>query len=87
MVLAKNENQHDIIFSVQDFGKGIDEKYQKRIFERYFQVPNQIKTGTGLGLAISKEFIQAQQGKIGVESKIGEGSRFYFTLPEVANFS
>lgn len=74
-----------IEFSVQDFGKGIDEKYQKRLFDRYFQVPTdgQNKSGSGLGLAISKDFIEAEQGKIWVESAIGEGSRFYFTLPVV----
>jgi NtrC-family two-component system sensor histidine kinase KinB len=70
-------------FSVKDFGKGIDESYQKRLFDRYFQVPTdgQNKSGSGLGLAISKDFIEAQQGKIWVESAIGEGSRFAFTLP------
>jgi NtrC-family two-component system sensor histidine kinase KinB len=70
-------------FSVKDFGKGIDESYQKRLFDRYFQVPTdgQNKSGSGLGLAISKDFIEAQQGKIWVESAIGEGSRFAFILP------
>ena len=70
-------------FSVKDFGKGIDEKYQKRLFERYFQVPTdgQNKSGSGLGLAISKDFIEAEDGKIGVQSAIGEGSKFYFNLP------
>ncbi|MGM9475296.1 ATP-binding protein [Pedobacter sp. GSP4] len=74
-----------IQFSVQDFGKGIDEKYQKRLFDRYFQVPTdgQNKSGSGLGLAISKDFIEAEQGKIWVISAIGEGSRFCFTLPVV----
>ncbi|MCZ4242382.1 HAMP domain-containing sensor histidine kinase [Pedobacter punctiformis] len=74
-----------IEFSVQDFGKGIDEKYQKRLFDRYFQVPTdgQNKSGSGLGLAISKDFIEAEQGKIWVESAIGEGSKFCFTLPVV----
>jgi signal transduction histidine kinase/uncharacterized protein YfkK (UPF0435 family) len=86
LVLDKGfESQHYVIFSVQDFGKGIEEQYQKRIFDRYFQVPNQVKSGTGLGLAISREFIETQQGSIGVESKLGEGSRFYFILPVVAN--
>ncbi|RNL54300.1 ATP-binding protein [Pedobacter jejuensis] len=72
-----------IQFSVQDFGKGIDEKYQKRLFERYFQVPTdgQNKSGSGLGLAISKDFIEAEDGKIWVISAIGEGSKFCFTLP------
>lgn len=72
-------------FSVKDFGKGIDEQYQKRLFDRYFQVPTdgQNKSGSGLGLAISKDFIEAQQGTIWVESAIGEGSRFAFALPMV----
>ncbi|TCD07549.1 PAS domain-containing protein [Pedobacter frigidisoli] len=74
-----------IQFSVQDYGKGIDEKYQKRLFDRYFQVPTdgQNKSGSGLGLAISKDFIEAEDGKIWVESAIGEGSKFCFTLPVV----
>ncbi|MBL4676798.1 MAG: HAMP domain-containing protein [Mucilaginibacter sp.] len=72
-------------FSVRDFGKGIDEQFQKRLFDRYFQVPTdgQNKSGSGLGLAISKDFIEVQQGKIGLESALGEGSRFYFRLPAI----
>ena len=74
-----------IQFSVQDYGKGIDKKYQKRLFERYFQVPTdgQNKSGSGLGLAISKDFIEAESGKIWVISEIGEGSKFCFALPVV----
>jgi PAS domain S-box-containing protein len=75
------ENQ--LVFSVKDFGKGIEEKYQKRLFDRYYQVPTdgQNKSGSGLGLAISKDFIEAQNGKIWVESAIGEGSKFSFSMP------
>jgi two-component system, NtrC family, sensor histidine kinase KinB len=74
-----------IEFSVRDFGKGIDEKYQKKLFDRYFQVPTdgQNKSGSGLGLAISKDFIEAENGKIWVVSAIGEGSKFCFSLPVV----
>jgi len=74
-----------IEFSVRDFGKGIDEKYQKKLFDRYFQVPTdgQNKSGSGLGLAISKDFIEAENGKIWVISAIGEGSKFCFSLPVV----
>lgn len=70
-------------FSVTDKGKGIEEQYQERLFDRYFQIPadGQNKTGSGLGLAISKEFIIAQGGSIGVKSKPGEGAKFYFHLP------
>jgi NtrC-family two-component system sensor histidine kinase KinB len=72
-------------FSVKDYGKGIETQYQKRLFDRYFQVPTdgQNKSGSGLGLAISKEFITAQGGQIGLESEVGTGSRFYFDLPVV----
>jgi signal transduction histidine kinase/HAMP domain-containing protein len=72
-----------IEFSVRDFGKGVDPIYQKRLFDRYFQVPTdgKNKSGSGLGLAISKDFIEAQGGSIGLESEVGEGSRFYFHLP------
>lgn len=83
VVIQIIESRNNIEFSVRDFGKGIDEQYQKRLFERYFQVPTDgnNKSGSGLGLAISKDFIEAEGGKIWVESEIGEGSRFCFILP------
>ena len=86
VVIQLIEKGNDIEFSVRDFGKGVDEKYQKRLFDRYFQVPadGNNKSGSGLGLAISKDFIEAENGKIWVESQIGEGSRFCFLLPKVS---
>lgn len=79
-VKASQQNGN-VIFSVKDFGPGINEKYIPRLFERYFQVPGSKEKGTGLGLAISKEFVEAQGGKIWVESEIGKGSTFNFQLP------
>ncbi|MCF2219995.1 PAS domain-containing protein [Chryseobacterium sp. PS-8] len=70
-----------IKFSITDTGKGIDEKYQRQIFDRYFQVPGEHQNGTGLGLAISKNFIEKQNGEIGVKSSLNQGSTFYFVLP------
>lgn len=70
----------NVRFSVKDEGKGIDSRYRDKIFDRYFQIPGSNKSGTGLGLAISKEFIEAQGGKISVETEIGMGSQFYFEL-------
>jgi len=70
----------NMIFSVKDYGPGIDKKYIPRLFERYFQIPGSKEKGTGIGLSISKEFVEAQQGKIWVESEIGEGSIFNFQL-------
>jgi signal transduction histidine kinase/HAMP domain-containing protein len=86
VVIRIVESGNDIEFSVRDFGKGIDQQYQKRLFDRYFQVPTDgnNKSGSGLGLAISKDFIEAEGGKIWVESEIGEGSRFCFILPIAA---
>lgn len=68
-------------FSVKDEGSGIDERHQEKLFDRYYQVPGGRDQGTGLGLAICREFIEAQGGKIGVESELGVGSTFYFWLP------
>lgn len=82
VIQVENTGQY-IEFSVQDFGKGIEEQYQARLFDRYFKVPTdgKNKSGTGLGLAISKDFIEAQKGEIFVESELGAGSRFVFRLP------
>lgn len=70
-----------IQFSIIDTGSGIDEKYHRQIFDRYFQVPGEHQNGTGLGLAISKNFIEKQYGEIGVKSSLNNGSTFYFRLP------
>ncbi|MBT1698837.1 cell wall metabolism sensor histidine kinase WalK [Fulvivirgaceae bacterium PWU4] len=80
IILSCDHSNGAISFSVEDHGPGIEEKYLNRIFEKFFQVPG-TPSGTGLGLAISKEFIEAQQGEIGVTSEVGKGSRFTFRLP------
>ncbi|WP_291129608.1 ATP-binding protein [Flavobacterium sp. UBA7682] len=79
IVKLKLEN-NQIVFQVTDKGKGIDKRYQMKVFDKYFQIPGSYKSGTGLGLAISKEFIEAQNGTIGLESQLGLGSTFYFKL-------
>ncbi|HLA54918.1 MAG TPA: ATP-binding protein [Flavobacterium sp.] len=76
--LKKEHNQ--LAFRVADKGKGIESRYKTKVFDKYFQVPGSHKSGTGLGLAISKEFIEAQNGSIGVDSELGLGSTFYFKL-------
>lgn len=82
IIIAVAEKNGKVIFSVQDFGKGIDLQYQKCLFERYFRVPadGDNDGGSGLGLAISKEIIEAQDGEIWVESGLGKGSIFSFSL-------
>lgn len=73
---------NSVLFSVKDFGRGIESKYIDKIFTRYFQIPGS-GSGTGLGLSISKEFIEAQGGEISVESEFGYGSTFTIALKAV----
>lgn len=81
IVVSLQKDDKGALFSVKDFGKGIDSRYRKKIFDRYFQIPGSSKSGSGLGLAISKEFIETQGGTIGVESSPGMGSTFFFIIP------
>ncbi|WP_300698978.1 ATP-binding protein [Bacteroides sp.] len=67
-------------FYVADTGCGIDEEGRRAVFERFVKMNYNIK-GTGLGLSITKSIVEHYGGGIGVESKKGEGSTFYFTLP------
>lgn len=72
---------------VIDNGPGISLENQKKLFQRYFQVKDEVGhhlAGYGLGLSITKELIERQNGQIGVESTPGAGSCFWFSLPEVA---
>jgi len=81
VIISLKSEPRGVLFSVRDFGKGIEPRYKKKIFERYFQIPGSLKSGSGLGLAISKEFIETQGGTIGVDSESGLGSTFFFILP------
>jgi PAS domain S-box-containing protein len=85
IVVSLKNNSKELIFSVKDYGKGIDEAYKNKVFDRYFQIPGSVRTGTGLGLSISKDFIENQGGKISVESELGVGSTFSFRIPVINN--
>lgn len=78
-IAAKEENSR-IRFSVSDTGQGIEPRYVDRVFDRYFRIPGTKKEGTGLGLSISREFIEAQGGKMELQSEYGKGSVFSFFL-------
>ncbi len=69
--------------TVQDRGPGIAAEHHERIFQRFAQIPDKAgyAGGSGLGLSIAREFISAQGGRLWVESELGSGSAFHFTLP------
>jgi len=69
--------------SVQDRGPGIAAEHHEKIFQRFAQLPDKAgyRGGSGLGLSIAREFITTQGGRLWVESELGSGSTFYFTLP------
>lgn len=69
------------ILSVQDNGIGIDPKYHKRIFEMFKRVHNERYSGAGVGLAIAERIVQRHGGRIWVESELGRGAMFLFSLP------
>ena len=83
-VNAIAENQH-VIFSVKDNGVGISEENQKSLFRKFYQIDTSYTRehgGSGLGLTISKGIVEGLGGKIWVESKLGEGTSFYFSIPK-----
>jgi two-component system, NtrC family, sensor histidine kinase KinB len=76
------QSEGDMVrFTVEDTGSGIPEEYLPYVFEKFFRVPGREKqTDSGLGLTIVKEIVEAHGGAIEVKSKVGEGSKFTFTL-------
>jgi signal transduction histidine kinase len=71
---------------VSDTGIGISKEDQRKLFRKFYQVPKKGLTkqegaGTGLGLSIAKEIISLHKGRIGVNSELGKGSTFWFTIP------
>jgi signal transduction histidine kinase len=71
----------EVQVSVSDTGEGIAPEKIKTIFERFSQIKSQDRRGIGLGLYIAKMMVEEHPGRIWVESKLGEGSTFHFTLP------
>jgi two-component system phosphate regulon sensor histidine kinase PhoR len=77
-------NGNEVTFTVSDTGIGIPRADQPRIFERFYRVDvarSREVGGTGLGLSIAKHLVEAHGGRIWVESEIGQGSQFHFTVP------
>jgi len=72
---------HYVAVSVSDTGSGIPQEYLPHIFDKFVQVPGAATGGAGLGLAISRLIVESHGGQISVQSQLGRGSTFTFTLP------
>jgi signal transduction histidine kinase len=77
----------EICFSVSDRGAGIPEDQFEHLFDRYWQAKETARFGVGLGLAIAKGIVESHGGQIWVESEIGRGSTFSFTVPLAKDFN
>ncbi|WP_440121413.1 hybrid sensor histidine kinase/response regulator transcription factor [Tenacibaculum sp. Ill] len=84
ITVSLNKLNEQIIISIKDSGIGISEKNIKLIYNRFYQVKNDINKagGSGIGLAFSKEIIELHQGSLTVKSELGKGSTFIISLPE-----
>lgn len=83
---SKVKGQSSVVVSVSDNGPGINEADLKRLFNRFVRLPapaggREVRSGVGLGLYISRLIVEAHGGKIWAESKLGQGTTFYFSIP------
>lgn len=85
--LSASKNNGDWVIAVRDNGIGIDAAYFQTIFGPFKRLHGKEIAGTGIGLAVCRRVIEAHGGKIWVESELGQGSTFYFTVPEVSHAS
>jgi signal transduction histidine kinase len=84
IMISASGDGSDVTFTVSDTGIGIPRADQPRIFERFYRVDvarSREVGGTGLGLSIAKHLVEAHGGRIWVESDLGHGSQFHFTVP------
>jgi signal transduction histidine kinase len=84
VILSGESRDDEVIVSVADQGVGISPEHLNRLFEKFFRVDSGLKrhvVGSGLGLPICRTIVEAHGGRIWAESKVGQGSTFYFMLP------
>lgn len=81
ITLSLTENENNYLITIEDTGRGIEEKDLGKIFEKFERVGDKSLEGSGLGLSIVKVIIENHNGSIDAESQLGVGSRFLVTLP------
>ncbi len=83
-ITVRTEAENGMVrFAVADTGPGIAQEHLPHLFDKFFRIPGTAAGSAGLGLSITKEIVQAHGGEVGVESEVGRGSTFWFTLPQV----
>lgn len=84
IMVSAEAGEGEVVFTVSDTGIGIPQAEQPRIFERFYRVDvarSREAGGTGLGLAIAKHLVEVHGGRIWVDSEVGQGSQFHFSVP------
>jgi two-component system phosphate regulon sensor histidine kinase PhoR len=82
IIVSAQKVENAVRVSIQDTGVGIPDEDVPRIFERFYKADRaRSGGGTGLGLSIARHIVEGHGGKIGLESRLGEGSTFFFTIP------
>ena len=84
ITISAEQRDNHVAISIADTGSGIPTEYLPHIFDKFVQVPDAPTGGAGLGLTISKSIVEAHGGQISVQSQVGQGSTFTFTLPLAA---
>lgn len=79
--LKASGNEDQIRVEVSDTGPGIPREYLEKIFDKFERIAAEKAEGTGLGLSIAKDILRLHRGRVWLESEVGKGSRFIFTLP------
>jgi PAS domain S-box-containing protein len=81
VLISAQQRDNTVVVSIADEGPGIPQENLPKVFDRFWQAAETRQVGSGLGLSIAKGIVDAHGGKIWVESELGKGSSFFFTLP------
>ncbi|MGH7522343.1 MAG: GAF domain-containing sensor histidine kinase [Gemmatimonadales bacterium] len=84
VLVTAEVSDDEVLFAVRDTGVGVSSKQLPHVFDRFWQATPRARLGSGLGLTIAKGVVEALGGRIWVESRPGEGTTFFFTLPLAA---